>query len=94
MDYTLVDAKYVRQFIIWVRFDDGVEGEIDLKRELYGRSSNHCWIQLNFGSFQFIPSSTHWCGKAALTSLRSFSAKKRNSLGRQRQTVSKRYRVC
>ena len=36
MDYTLVDAKYVKPFIIWVRFDDGVEGEIDLRPELYG----------------------------------------------------------
>ena len=36
MNYTLVAANYVRQFTIWVRFDDGVEGEIDLKPELYG----------------------------------------------------------
>ena len=36
MDYELVDAKYVRDFIVWVRFDDGIEGEIDLKPELYG----------------------------------------------------------
>ena len=36
MDYTLVDARYVKPSIIWVRFDDGVEGEIDLKPELYG----------------------------------------------------------
>jgi hypothetical protein len=36
MNYTLVAANYVRQFTIWVRFDDDVEGEIDLKPELYG----------------------------------------------------------
>ena len=36
MNYTLVAANYVGQFTIWVRFDDGVEGEIDLKPELYG----------------------------------------------------------
>jgi hypothetical protein len=32
----LVDAKYVKDFVVWVRFDGGVEGEIDLKPELYG----------------------------------------------------------
>ena len=36
MNYQLVEAKYVRDFIVWVRFDDGVEGEIDFKPELYG----------------------------------------------------------
>ena len=36
MNYELVEAKYVRDSIIWVRFDDGVEGEIDFKPELYG----------------------------------------------------------
>jgi hypothetical protein len=36
MDYELVEAKHVRDFIVWVRFDDGVHGEIDLKPELYG----------------------------------------------------------
>jgi hypothetical protein len=36
MDYRLVDAKYVRDFMVWVRFSDGVEGEIDLLPELYG----------------------------------------------------------
>lgn len=36
MNYELVDAKYIKDFIVWVRFDDGVQGEIDLKPELYG----------------------------------------------------------
>jgi hypothetical protein len=36
MDYTLIEAKYIRPFTIWVRFDDGVEGEIDFRPELYG----------------------------------------------------------
>jgi hypothetical protein len=36
MNYKLVDAKYIKDFIVWVRFDDGVQGEIDLKPELYG----------------------------------------------------------
>lgn len=36
MDYKLIDAKHVRDFIIWVKFSDGVEGEIDLREELTG----------------------------------------------------------
>ena len=36
INYELVDAKYVKDFVVWVRFDDGVQSEIDLKPELYG----------------------------------------------------------
>ena len=36
MDYRLIDAKYVRDFVVWVKFNDGVEGEIDLREELSG----------------------------------------------------------
>lgn len=30
------DAYYVRDFVIHMRFSDGVEGDVDLKNELYG----------------------------------------------------------
>ncbi|MBI2986112.1 MAG: DUF2442 domain-containing protein [Deltaproteobacteria bacterium] len=36
MDYRLIDAKYVRDFVVWVKFSDGVEGEVDLREELSG----------------------------------------------------------
>ena len=36
MNYRLVEARYIRDFVIWVKFSDGVEGEIDLASELYG----------------------------------------------------------
>lgn len=36
MDYRLIDARHVRDFIVWVKFSDGVEGEIDLTPELHG----------------------------------------------------------
>lgn len=32
----IVDAHYVSQFKIWLRFSDGVEGEVDLSRDLDG----------------------------------------------------------
>ena len=30
------EAKYLHDYIMWLRFDDGAIGEIDLKEELYG----------------------------------------------------------
>jgi hypothetical protein len=36
MDYHVVDARYVGDHVIWVRFRDGSEGEIDLGPELVG----------------------------------------------------------
>lgn len=32
----VTDARYVRDYVIWVRFADGVEGEVDLRDELHG----------------------------------------------------------
>lgn len=36
MNYRLIEAKHVAEFTLWLRFSDGVEGEIDLRAELYG----------------------------------------------------------
>ena len=32
----IIEAKYVRDFVVWVKFEDGTEGEIDLASELWG----------------------------------------------------------
>lgn len=32
----VTDARYVRDYVVWVRFADGVEGEVDLRDELHG----------------------------------------------------------
>jgi Protein of unknown function (DUF2442) len=32
----LVEARYVRGFVIWLRFNDGAQGEVDLAGELHG----------------------------------------------------------
>lgn len=32
----VTDARYVRDYVLWVRFAYGVEGEVDLSRELHG----------------------------------------------------------
>ncbi|MCF7939152.1 MAG: DUF2442 domain-containing protein [Spirochaetales bacterium] len=33
----LIEARYVRDFIIHIRFSDGTEGDIDFKNELHGQ---------------------------------------------------------
>ncbi len=30
------EARYLNDYVIWLRFNDGAIGEIDLKAELYG----------------------------------------------------------
>ena len=32
----VIEARHVRGFTVWIRFEDGAEGEIDLSGELYG----------------------------------------------------------
>jgi hypothetical protein len=34
--FRVVEAKYVKEYVIWIRFADGAEGEVDLADELYG----------------------------------------------------------
>lgn len=30
------EARYLHDYVIWLRFNDGAVGEVDLKEELYG----------------------------------------------------------
>lgn len=32
----VVEARYVSDYVVWLRFNDGLAGEVDLGRELYG----------------------------------------------------------
>jgi len=36
MDYHVVDARLVSGFVVWLRFRDGTEGQVDLAPELIG----------------------------------------------------------
>ena len=33
----ITEARYVKNFVIWIRFNNGVEGEVDLGTQLAGR---------------------------------------------------------
>ena len=35
-NYDVLEARYVRDYVIWPRFRDGTRGEVDLSGELYG----------------------------------------------------------
>ena len=36
MHYDVLEARYVRDYIVWLKFRDGTSGEIDLGPELWG----------------------------------------------------------
>lgn len=36
MDYHVLEARHVRDYIVWLRFSDGKAGEIDLSSVLWG----------------------------------------------------------
>ena len=36
MNYDVIEARYVRDYVIWLKFRDGTSGEIDLESELWG----------------------------------------------------------
>jgi len=36
LDYDILEARYIRDRIVWLRFRDGTVGEVDLTAELEG----------------------------------------------------------
>ena len=36
MYYNVIATKHVRDYVVWVKFEDGTEGEVDLASELWG----------------------------------------------------------
>ena len=36
MYYNVTGVRHVRDHVLWVRFEDGTEGEVDLSAELWG----------------------------------------------------------
>ena len=41
----VIEAKYLKDYLIWCKFNDGAEGTVDLKDELYGEifEQNKSW---------------------------------------------------
>jgi hypothetical protein len=51
----IVDAQYVSGFSVWLRFSDGVEGEVDLSQDLNGPIFEPLRDPENFRRFIFHP---------------------------------------
>ncbi|MBZ0263031.1 DUF2442 domain-containing protein [bacterium] len=48
----ILEAKIVEKYRIWLKFNDGVEGEVDLENELYGEMFTSLLDQDNFKNFK------------------------------------------
>ena len=48
----VTEAKYIKDYTVWVRFNDGVAGEVDLSRELEGEVFGPLKDVSHFKSFQ------------------------------------------
>jgi len=49
------EAKYLHDYVIWLRFNDGAEGMVDLKEELYGEVFEPLKDMEKFKSFKVDP---------------------------------------
>lgn len=48
-------AKYLHDYVIWVSFNDGIEGEVDLEKELEGEIFGPLKDKEKFKSFKVDP---------------------------------------
>lgn len=55
MDYHIVEARYVAEHVVWLRFRDGTAGEIDLKPVLEGPIFEPLQDLETFKQFQIHP---------------------------------------
>jgi hypothetical protein len=64
----IAEAKYTGDYRIWLRFADGVEGEIDLESELWGEMFEPLKDKALFARFQLYPerSTIYWPNDADL----------------------------
>ena len=51
----IVEARYIGGFTVWLRFDDGLAGEVDLSQELEGDVFRPLRDTEFFGCFQLHP---------------------------------------
>lgn len=49
------EAKYLHDYVIWIRFNDDIEGEIDLENELEGEVFGPLRDKKKFQSFKVDP---------------------------------------
>ena len=64
--FDIVEARYVSQYTVWLRFEDGTQGEVDLSAELYGPLFEPLKDQAFFGQVRVNPDTgtIEWPNKA------------------------------
>ena len=62
----LIDAKYTSKYRVWLKFDDGRQGEVDLEDELWGEVFEPLKKKNSSKRLLWIKSSTPSSGKMAL----------------------------
>jgi hypothetical protein len=67
MDHDVIEARYVSGYVIWLKFRDGTQGEIDLGPELIGPVFEPLRDPEFFKRFRVDQSFARSCGPAALT---------------------------
>jgi Protein of unknown function (DUF2442) len=55
MDYHVIEARHVRDYVVWLRFRDGTTGEIDLEPELHGPVFEALRVPVTFRTFRVDP---------------------------------------
>lgn len=51
----VIAARHVRDYVVWLRFSDGIEGEVDLRNELHGEMFEPLRDKKLFGAVAFHP---------------------------------------
>jgi len=49
------EARYLRDYVVWVKFNDGIDGEVDLEKELTGEIFGPLKNKMLFQSFTVDP---------------------------------------
>ena len=65
------EAKYVHDYVIWVRFNDDIEGEVDLENELEGEIFGSLKDKKNFNLLKLTPYCKPSFGRMVRTLLRN-----------------------
>lgn len=55
----IIEARYVSNYTIWLRFEDGSEGEVDVSSELYGPVFEPLKDPAYFSRFRVNPRQRH-----------------------------------
>jgi Protein of unknown function (DUF2442) len=80
----IVEARYAGDYRVWLRFADGVEGEVDLESELWGEMFEPLKDKALFARFQLYPehSTIYWPNDADFAPEFLYAKTRESSRGR------------